>query len=76
MLRTVLAEARKRAAGRVGGAFPDPAMRDRADAYKARILGIAEGHEKAGFRSLGNRNGDAADGLAERIVYPCLSAAT
>lgn len=29
-------------------------MRDRADAYKARVLGNAEGHEKAGFERRGN----------------------
>ena len=76
MFRTVLAEVRGCAAGHAGGAFPDPTMRDGANAYKERILGIAEGCGKAGFRRLGNRIRDAADGLVMCINYPGLSATT
>ena len=41
-----LAEVRTCAAGHAVGAFPDPTMGGKAEAHKARILGIAEGFDK------------------------------
>ena len=41
---------------------PDPTMQGRADAYKARTHGNVKGYEKVGFKHLGNRILDAADG--------------
>ena len=71
-----LAEVRACAAGHTGGAFPDPTMGDKAAAYKARILGIAEGFDKAGFRRVANRIRGAADGTVECIIRPGLTATT
>ena len=71
-----LAEARACAAGRAGGAFPGQAMGDRAAACKARILGIAEGLDKAGFRRAADGIRRAADGTVECVVRPGLTATT
>ena len=71
-----LAEVRACAAGHTGGAFPNPTMGDKAAAYKARILGIAEGFDKAGFRRVANRIRGAADGTVECIIRPGLTATT
>ena len=43
-----LAGVRACAAGHTGGAFPDPTMRGKAEAYKARILGMRRGSTRRG----------------------------
>ena len=78
-----LAEVRACAAGHASGAFPDQTMRGKAEAYKARILGIAEEFDKAGFRRVADgirRVADGirrvADGTVECVVRPGLTGTT
>ena len=75
LLSAVLRGVRASARPAARAARSRTAMRERRDAFKARILGIAAGYDPR-FERLANRIREAADGLVACAACPALPATT